>query len=289
MSGVAGASRIKSRTDFMQFVLSYMNLISNFPGFVSCRPSGSFNSDPSKEEFGDIDLIVTISSVKDKPAVKLELKSFLQAQPSSVIVPFTSKKYAGQRVHNSGELLSVNYFDKKLGYSVQIDNIIALSQEEATFKQQFLNWSAEKQGLILGLTKIATIETPPAALFNALNIHAPAKLPPNQEYEFNLSSLELQLRRVKYQPGTYKEVNREIIWRSKDFNLLQKLLYQYDLTSDFESLLEMTKETIKNPRSVRRILGVFSAVITVKSGEVGTLKGASKEEALQRLKTVLQK
>ena len=289
MSGVAGASRIKSRTDFMQFVLSYMNLISNFPGFVSCRPSGSFNSDPSKEEFGDIDLIVTISSVKDKPAVKLELKSFLQAQPSSVIVPFTSKKYAGQRVHNSGELLSVNYFDKKLGYSVQIDNIIALSQEEATFKQQFLNWSAEKQGLILGLTKIATIETPPAALFNALNIHAPAKLPPNQEYEFNLSSLELQLRRVKYQPGTYKEVNREIIWRSKDFNLLQKLLYQYDLTSDFESLLEMTKETIKNPRSVRRILGFFSAVITVKSGEVGTLKGASKEEALQRLKTVLQK
>ena len=57
MSGVAGADRVKSRLDFKQFLSSYQHLLGQFPGFVSMTPSGSYNSNPDKEDFGDIDLI----------------------------------------------------------------------------------------------------------------------------------------------------------------------------------------------------------------------------------------
>ena len=278
-SGVAGADRIKSRADFKQFLTDYQKVISQFPGYVSMNTSGSYNSNLSKNDFGDIDLIVHIASDKDKPTVKKELQAFLHTQPETVIVPFTSVKHAGKRSYNSGEIITVRYHDEQLGYSAQIDNIIALSHIEATFKQQFLDMPAEKQGLVLGLTKVATIETDPQQLFKRLGIHAPVLKDPNQEYEFNLSSIEIQLRKVTYKPGTYEQESREVIWNSRDFSDLQKLLYQYDLDSDFNSLLAQSKKVIRNPRSNNRIRGVFDSMITVKSGEVGTAKGAGKEAA----------
>ena len=285
MSGVAGASRIKSRNDFKQFLATYEKLVSRFPGFVSMTTSGSYNSDPAKNDFGDIDLIVHIQSEKDKPTVKKELQAFLQAQPDTVIVPFTSEKHAGKRSYNAGELVSVRYHDDQLGYSAQIDNIVALDQTEATFKQQFLDLPAEKQGLVLGLVKIATIETDPQRLFKSLGITAPVLTQPNEEYEFNLSSVELQLRKVTYKPGTYEQLGREVIWTSRNFGDLKKVLYQYNLDATFDELLSQSKQVIKNPRSNARMQGVFSSMITVKSGEVGTAKGAGKEAALGKIKS----
>ena len=279
MSGVAGADRIKSRNDFKQFLASYQKLIAKFPGFVSMNTSGSYNSDLNKNDFGDIDLIVHLKSDKDKAAVKKELQAFLQAQPDTVIVPFTSEKHAGKRSYNAGELVSVRYHDDRLGYSAQIDNIIAMDETEATFKQQFLDLPAEKQGLILGLVKIATIETDPQKLFKSLGIGAPPLDDPNAEYEFNLSSVELQLRKVTYKPGTYEQIAREVIWTSRNFDDLKKVLYQYNLDATFDQLLAQSKQTIKNPRSNARMQGVFGSMITVKSGEVGTAKGAGKEAA----------
>jgi hypothetical protein len=138
---------------------------------------------------------------------------------------------------------------------------------------------AAKQGLVLGLVKIATIETDPKILFKKLGVHTSGQLESNQEYEFNLSSAELQLRKVTYKPGTYEQLNREVIWTSKNFDEVHKLLYQYELDSDFSSLLAQTKSTIKNPRSSNRIKGVFDSMITVKSGEVGTAKAAGKQAA----------
>ena len=283
MSGVAGADRIKSRNDFKQFLATYEKVVSRFPGFVSMTTSGSYNSDPSKNDFGDIDLIVHIQSEKDKPTVKKELQAFLQSQPDTVIVPFTSEKHAGKRSYNAGELVSVRYHDDQLGYSAQIDNIVALDQTEATFKQQFLDLPAEKQGLILGLVKIATIETDPQKLFKSLGITAPVLTEPNEEYEFNLSSVEIQLRKVTYKPGTYEQLGREVIWTSRNFDDLKKILYQYNLDATFDELLAQSKQVIKNPRSNARMQGVFSSMITVKSGEVGTAKGAGKEAALGKI------
>ena len=284
MSGVAGADRIKSRNDFKQFLASYQKLIAKFPGFVSMNTSGSYNSDLNKNDFGDIDLIIHLKSDKDKAAVKKELQAFLQAQPDTVIVPFTSEKHAGKRSYNAGELVSIRYHDDTLGYSAQIDNIIAMDETEATFKQQFLDLPAEKQGLILGLVKIATIETDPQKLFKSLGIGAPALDDPNAEYEFNLSSVELQLRKVTYKPGTYEQIGREVIWTSRNFDDLKKVLYQYNLDATFDELLAHSKQTIKNPRSNARMQGVFGSMITVKSGEVGTAKGAGKEAALDKIK-----
>jgi hypothetical protein len=288
MSGVAGADRVKSRQDFQQFLKSYKGLVSQFPGFVSLNPSGSYNSNLEKNDFGDIDLIVHIQSDQDKATVKKQLQAFFMKQPETVIVPFSSAKHAGKRSYNAGELVSVRYHDDHLGYSAQIDNIVALDQKEAGFKQQFLDWPAEKQGLILGLIKIAAIETDPRILFKKLGIPDPGPLEEGQEYEFNLSSVELQLRRITYKPGTYEQLGREVLWNSRDFDDIQKLLYQYNLDADFDQLLAQAKQVIKNPRSNARMQGVFSSMITVKSGEVGTAKGAGKEAALAKIQNTFR-
>jgi hypothetical protein len=287
-SGVTGADRIKSREDFQQFINSYTDLISQFPGFVNLRPSGSFNSDLKKVDFGDIDLIIHINSKKNKSQIKKDMQAFFTAMPETVIVPFSSSKHKGKRTYNAGELISVRYHDPQLGYSVQIDNIIALGKYEADFKQRFLDYPAEEQGLILGLVKIATIETDPKLLFKRLGIPNYQSLPNDHEYEFTVSSVDVQLREVTYSPGTLKEINRVVIWQSKNFQDVRKLLYQYDLDSGFDSLLTQAKQTIRNPRSKFRLIGIFSSMITVKSGEVGTPKGENKIIALTKLKKAFE-
>ena len=287
-SGVTGADRIKSRKDYSQFIASYTRVISKFPGFVSLKTSGSFNSDLNKNDFGDIDLIVHIASDMDKPSIKKELQKFFLAMPETIIVPFTSPKHIGKRTYNAGELVSVRYHDKKLGYSVQIDNIIATSKIEAEFKQKFLDYPAEEQGLLLGLTKIATLETPPSVIFKKLGIKVSPILQPNQEFEFNLSGVNLQLRKVTYFPNSYKEMSREIVWNSNNFEDLRTLLYQYDIDAGFDVLLQKVKQTINNPRSRHRLQGIFNSMITVKSGEVNTPKGYGKIAAQNKLKDTLE-
>ena len=175
MSGSTGADRIKSREHFKKFLDSYEKIIKSFPGFVSIKPSGSYNSNLSKQDFGDIDLITHIKSNKDKATVKKELSAHLAKLPDTVIVPFGSERYKGKKFLNTGEIVTIRYHDEELGYSVQIDNIIALDSTEANFKSKFLDLPAEKQGLILGLTKVATIETPLPTLFKKVGITVPVK------------------------------------------------------------------------------------------------------------------
>lgn len=285
MSGVAGASRIQSRADFEQFLHSYNKLMQGFPGFESVRPSGSYNSDLHKDNFGDIDLITHISSDQDKATVKKQLAAYLTAQPETVIVPFSNPKYVGRRFYNSGEIITVRFYDPKLGYSVQVDNIIALTPTEAEFKQSFLDFPAETQGLVLGLVKVAMLENDPAELLARLSIE-PVPVGANQELEFNLSSAELQLRRVTYAPNSYTQTGREIVWRSNSRVDLDKLLSQYDLSQSFEQLLAQAQRTIQNPRSSRRIAGVFASMVSVKSGEEGTPKAERKQYALNRVRSV---
>jgi hypothetical protein len=287
MSGVTGADRIQSRKDFKQFLKSYEKVIKKFPGFVSIAPSGSYNSDQSKEDFGDIDLITHIESDLDKKTLKTELAAYLTQLPDTVIVPFSSPKYVGRRHYNSGEIITVRYHDKKLGYSVQVDNVIALTATEAEFKGGFLDFPAEVQGLILGLVKVSTVEEKPEEVFARMGIKNVPPLEENQEYEFNLSSVKLELRIVTYEPGTYKQAGREVVWQSNSFADLKKLLYKYNVDADFDTLLAQAKKSIKNPRSNNRIVGVFKSMISVKSGEVGTPKGDKKTAAINKVGQVL--
>lgn len=283
MSGSTGADRIQSREHFKQFLASYEKLIKKYPGFVSIKPSGSYNSDLSKQSFGDIDLITHIKSDKDKATVKKELAAWLAKLPDSTIVPFRSERYKGKKFLNTGEIVTIRYHDPILDYSVQIDNIIALDHTEAKFKGDFLDMPAEVQGLVLGLVKSATVETDPSILFKKLGIKAPLDIPKDSEYEFNLSSIELQLRHVQYEPGTYKQASRKVVWTSRNFKDLEKLLYQYDLSLPFDKLLAQAKLKIKSPRSKQRISGVFRSMVSVKSGEVGTDKGRNKDIAIKKI------
>lgn len=285
-SGVAGAPRVTSRQDFEKFLQDYESLISEFPGYQSMQATGSYHSDPNKEDFGDIDLVVHIESDADKAQVKRDLAQFLQAQPETIIVPFSSEKHAGKRTYNAGELVSVRFHSDTIGDSAQIDNIIALSPSEASYKAGFLNYAAPKQGLILGLVKVAAQETDPAQLFDRLGIDIDSDLPEGQEWEFNISPVELQLRRVTYEPGTTKQAHRDIVWHSRDMDDLQTLLYQYDLDQGFEDLVVQAQNVIKNPRSGSRISGLFRSMITVKSGEVGTPKAHQKIAATRLIDQV---
>jgi hypothetical protein len=267
MSGVTGANRIASRADFKQFLKSYEQVLRKFPGFVSIQPSGSYNSNPNKQDFGDIDLITHIQSDLPKAEVKKQLAGYLTALPDTVIVPFSSPKYVGKRHYNSGEIITVRYQDPELGYSVQIDNIIAMDEAEAAYKKGFLDYPAEVQGLILGLVKATELE-------------------PNQEYEFNASPVELQLRKVTYEPGTYTQTDREIVWHSANIEDLKRILYQYNIDTSFEDLLQQAQHTLKSSRSRTRVAGVFKSMISVKSGEVGTPKGDVKQAAIDTIDRV---
>jgi len=286
MSGSTGAPRVQSREHFKQFLASYEKIIRKFPGFVSITPSGSYNSNLAKNDFGDIDLITHIDSTKDKATVKRELVAFFEKMSNSIIVPFTSEKHAGRKTYNAGELVTVRYHDRLLGYSAQIDNIIALNKVEASFKQLFLDLPAERQGLILGLMKVALLETKPSVLFKKVGISVPLKLKEDEEYEFNLSSVEIQLRKVKYIPGTFKQESRVVVWKSNDFADLKTILYQFDLEQPFDKLIAQIRTKLKNPRSSARMQGVFTSMISVKSGEVGTQKGADKTAAINKVRSI---
>lgn len=290
MSGVTGNGRIKSRKDYETIFTNYLLQLMNFKGFISATSSGSFNSDQKKESFGDMDLIVQVNGAlydHDKKKVKAALVEYLLKKPKEMIVPFESEKYKGKRFYNSGEIVTVSY---KTGYidSCQIDNIIALSTSEAEFKQSFLDMTAEKQGLILGLTKTALIEEKSEDVFSRVGIDVDTSLTEVQEFEFNLSSVEIQLRKVTYDSvGSYKQVDKEVVWSSKKWDDLVLILKNYNLKHSFNRLLKQASEKLKHPRSANRMVGVFSSMISVKSGEVGKEKGFAKERALETVKRTL--
>ena len=287
MSGVAGADRIRSRQDFQQFMSSYWYLISQFSKPTYMAPTGSYISDLNKQTFGDMDLVVCFRTKITKSTLKQHLVEFFHNQPEEIIVPFSNPKYLDRRTYNSGEIVTVRYYDKELKYSVQIDNIIATNDNEAKFKIGFLNMPASIQGLVLGLVKVAILENSANELFGRLGIADPGLLKSDQEYEFNLSSSELQLRRVQYESGTYKQASREILWTTTEFQQVKNLLGMEHFDYKFVELVSKINSEIKNPRSRERIKGLFASMISVKCGEVGTVKGAEKENSLELVKKIL--
>ena len=155
MSGVAGGDRI-SNDHVDSTAKSYIDtVLSRFPGFVSADISGGVAA--GKKDHGDIDLIVHIEG-NDKRAIKKELQNYLENQSVNKILPFRSEKYKGRRSYNAGELVSVLYPQTDAGKTAQIDNIVAITKDESVFKKSFLDWPAEKQGLVLGLVKVAIQE-----------------------------------------------------------------------------------------------------------------------------------
>jgi len=270
MSGVTGNKRIQSRKEYKEVQEKAQKLIKDFPGFVSCTPSGSFNSDKNKNSFGDIDLITHIEG-SDKKIIKKQLAEYFSKMSDEDIEPFISEKYRGRKYYNSGEIITCSIMSR------QVDFIIALTKEEAEFKKEFLDMPAEKQGLILGLVKVAVLENP-----SALSDILIPELKYNQELEFNLSSKEIQLRKVTYKPDEeFKAEKTEVIYRSTNFGELKSILNFIDTDLSFAELItEIKNKKFKSPRSLKRIKGVFKSMVSVKSGEIGKEKGINKQKSL---------
>ena len=285
MSGVAGGNRIQKADVQRTFDKYIKDVLSKVPGFKKASLSGSVKVG-TKPDYGDLDLVTWFEGT-DKKEVKKRLIKVATAKPDSIIVPFKSEKYTGRKYYNSGEIITVLYpIAGKTDEYIQVDNIIALSEEEHGFKNNFLDLPAEKQGLILGLAKVITLEEDPQSIFKRLSISDVPPLGDSEEYEFNLSSGKLSLRKVKL--DNFKEVARQELWTTTNWGLIKQLFTNYNIEGSFEQLLNDLKSNLKNPRSKRRIKGIFNSMVSVKSGEVGTPKGAGKEKALNAVNTLLE-
>lgn len=286
MSGSAGGNRV-TRQAVQKTVDTYVEkVLQKFKAFKDAKISGSYNTG-NKEDFGDIDLIVTFEGT-DKKELKKQLVDFFNTISDDIIVPFKSDKYKGKKSLSTGEIVTVLYpiegFENEF---VQIDNMVSLSDEESTFKKSFLDYPAEIQGLLLGLTKIILIEENPQEVFKRLGIKNIPTLESDQEFEFNLSSAGLTLRKVTLTPE-YKETAREDVWKSSNWQDVRNLLKNYDIDTDFEKLLDNIVKQTKNERSRNRIKGIFRSMISVKSGEVGTPKGDKKTQSIEKVQDLLE-
>ena len=284
MSGVAGGNRILKQDVQATFNKYVDEVLKNIPGFKKASLSGSVKTG-SKADFGDLDIIVWFEG-EDKREVKQRIIDAITKLPNNVIVPFKSEKYAGKRYNNAGELISVLFpIAGKSDEFIQVDNIIALTEEESNFKGSFLDMPAEKQGLLLGLAKVILLEENPEEVFRRMGISGLPKLKRGEEYEFNLSSVKLSLRKVKLE--NFKEVAREEVWSTSNWGTIKILFKGFNIDGSFEDLLDDIARKLTNPRSRNRVAGIFKSMVSVKSGEVGTPKGAGKEAALEKVAQTL--
>jgi len=284
MSGVAGGNRIE-RGDVQSTFNKYVEeVLSKIPGFKKASLSGSVKAG-SKADFGDLDIIVWFEG-DDKREVKQRLIDAALALPQNIIVPFKSEKYTGRRYYNSGELISVLYpIVGKEDQYIQVDNIISLSEEEHAFKGSFLDLPAEKQGILIGLAKVILLEQDPQDVFRRMGISNVPKLKKGEEFEFNLSSVKLSLRKVQLEG--FKEIAREEIWSTTAWGTIKILFQGFNIDGSFEDLLDDVARKLTNARSKNRIAGIFKSMVSVKSGEVGTAKGKGKEDALEKVAQTL--
>ena len=284
MSGVAGGNRIEKGDVQATFNKYVEEVLSKIPGFKKASLSGSVKAG-SKADFGDLDIIVWFEG-DDKREVKQRLIDAALALPQNIIVPFKSEKYTGRRYYNSGELISVLYpiVGKEDEY-IQVDNIISLSEEEHAFKGSFLDLPAEKQGILIGLAKVILLEQDPQDVFRRMGISNVPKLKKGEEFEFNLSSVKLSLRKVQLEG--FKEIAREEVWSTTAWGTIKILFQGFNIDGSFEDLLDDVARKLTNARSKNRIAGIFKSMVSVKSGEVGTAKGKGKEDALEKVAQTL--
>ena len=278
MSGAAGGTRIP-RSAVDQTVKDFVTkVLSKIPGFKSAKISGSYNQ-PVKQDFGDIDLVVSIEGDKPKKEVKKMIVDYFEGLSDKELPYLNTEKHKGKKAINHGEIITNLYpISGMPGEFVQIDNIIAVSESEGNFKKVVLDYPAEIQGLILGLIKTPLLEEDPEQVFKRMSIKDVPSLGPNQEYEFHLDTSGLSLKIVTLDEN-YRQLDSNVIWESTDWNDVKRLLKDFNLDGTFDQLIEKIKK-FKNPRSKNRVKGYFKSSIKVGPAEQGTPKGDGKQNAL---------
>ena len=302
MSGSTGADRVL-RTDIPKILKKIKQILTDFsfeykgnyitPFTGHTELSGSINSNLSKQDFGDVDLIATFDIPPNltKNILAKELTQWLIENRKSELIPFKTEKHKGKLVNNSfGSIITIMIKVPDKDVLAQVDIILSLNIMETEFKKQFLDMPAEKQGLIIGLVKTVLLETDPRDIFKRINIPY-RELPEDKEYDFTLSSSGLSIDIVnKFDPNKPKiKETKENITKLTNWNIIIELLKEYDISNkQFNDLIEILKnKDWKNQRSLKRVLGSFNAMVLTTSGEIGTEKGNRKEEARSKVKALL--
>ena len=287
MSGAAGGTRIP-RAAVDQTVKDFVTkVLSKIPGFKSAKISGSYNQ-PVKQDFGDIDLVVSIEGDKPKKEVKKMIVDYFEGLSDKELPYLNTEKHKGKKAINHGEIITNLYpISGMPGEFVQIDNIIAVSESEGNFKKVVLDYPAEIQGLILGLVKTPLLEEDTEQVFKRMGIKDIPSLGPNQEYEFHLDTSGLSLKIVTLDEN-YRQLDSNVVWESTNWNDVKKLLNNFNLDGTFNQFIEKIKK-FKNPRSKNRVKGFFKTSIKVGPAEQGTPKGDGKQQALDTVAALEEK
>lgn len=284
MSGSIGGCRIK-RADVRPTVENYIyEVLGRFPGFRECLITGSYNAG-TKSDHGDIDLVVWVDHDNLK-AAKLEFKKYLEELPDDLTIPFREGKRKGDKAQMFGDIVTCGFPITGTSDPVQIDNVLVTTRNDMIFRKSFLDLDAARQALAQGLARVQiNISDHPDVILDHFGlINLPDTLH-NQEYEMVLSPVGLSLRLVTLDPD-YKELNREEVWRTNNWDAVIWLLKEYPIYGSYEDMLDVVANKITDDRSRRRILGIMKSMIRVGPGEEGTPKGKYKTDCINLAEAV---
>lgn len=285
MSGSIGGHRIKREQVRPTLDRYEKEVMSGFPGYQSLVTTGSYNAG-TKKDHGDIDVAVYIKA-EDVKQTKKDFQNYLKSLPDDVTVPFLDGKRKGQKAQLFGAIVTCLFpiAGEKNRY-VQIDNIICTTEKDQNFQKQFLDWDAAKQGLITGLVRVCWDRINQEAVLKKFGLENLPQPESNQEFEFVISPAGLSFRLVTLS-AERKEEKRVELWRSTDWDDVEYLLKDFDITGSYEDVLHRTAKIITDRRSRDRILGLMKSLIKVGPGEVGTPKGDGKIKAIETAEKIL--
>lgn len=280
-SGSIGADRIRKDAIESTFRLYVDKVLKRFKGFKDAKISGSYNTPSDKLDYGDIDLIITLDVAEtDKKKIKKMFANYIDSLPDDISVPFTSGRHVGKKSAGTGDIVIAQFpIAGHPGMNVQIDNMIVTSDIESDYRKSFLDLPAEKQGLLVGLAKAILLEEPSQQVFDRLGIKNIPEPTEGQEYEFNISNKGLSLRLVTLGPN-YKQLHRDEVWNTFDWRKIPILFKNFNIKNNFEDLLNEVIRKLKNPRSGKRVKGIFNSLVVINSGEQGTPKGEHKKKMI---------
>ncbi|MBO5003687.1 MAG: hypothetical protein J6D03_00080 [Clostridia bacterium] len=294
MSGSIGANRIPTRL-VKSTVEDYINkVLKGFLGYVCTTTTGSYNVMVAKgieksEGHGDIDLVVYIRHDNLKQ-LKKEFKAYCESLPDDVTIRFRDGKRKGDKAQLFGAIVTVGFpiYNEKDKY-VQIDNIIVNSEDDMIFQKSFLDMNAQKQALFQGLVRVLLQHEDRFEIckhFRLFNLSNPES---NQEYEFVLSVSGLSLRLITLTSDRREDIKKRIeVWRSNKWADVEWLMRDYNFNSEYEDILNIVADRITDERSRSRIVGIIKSMIHVGPGEIGTIKGKSKENAIKLAEYILK-
>lgn len=280
MSGSIKADRIQKSAVEKTVDWFKETILQGFEGYRSAIITGSYNSNKSKKDYGDIDLVIQVDG-KDLTEIRKRFQDYIKSLPDNLTVPFKGGKSKGKKVQQYGQVIicqiPIQGFE---GLTVQVDCNFALSEKEQEFQKNYLDQPAEKLALIRGLVSVILQEEDPVKLFKKLHITKVPKLESNQAFEFHLSHKGLTLRKVTYED--FQEKDSEDVWKSRDWSDVETLLRGYGINQDFDGLLGEISSKLKKARSKRKMLATVQDMIKIPDSEKGTAKGDRKERALEK-------